>query len=137
MRCLRFVGITFAVCALGGLARAGEPTPEQIIERALRRPRWRGPAQSANGVPSQERMVYEKGPVLSFEVITDLPQRYRSQARNGTEGKNFSTIDGHPAIGLRMKLDRGIAVDLLFRHGLRALGQDGDPLDMASRASPP
>ena len=69
MRCLRFVGITFAVCALGGLARAGEPTLEQIIERALR----------AHG--GEDRL----------NQLTGF----------------HSTIDGHPAIGLRMKLDRG------------------------------
>jgi hypothetical protein len=99
MRCLRFVGITFAVCALAGLARAGEPTPEQIIERALRAHGGEDRLNQLTAFHLKERMVYEKGPVLSFEVITDLPQRYRSQARNGTEGKNFSTIvfDGDQA----------------------------------------
>jgi hypothetical protein len=98
-RSLGFVSITSAVCLLAGLARGSEPTPDQIISEALRAHGGEERLNQLTGFQLKERWVFEKGPDLSFEVVTDLPHRYRSETRNGPEGKTMSTVvfDGDQA----------------------------------------
>ena len=162
------VGFAVALGATLQNARADEPKPEQIIDKALRAHGGEERLNGLTGFSLKERIIYEKGPTWSFDDIVDLPMRYRSERKTGTEGKQASiividgdhgwmkmngeaepypttfldmmrkntlpylgprsvlrlrarqknprcqfsttdecTIDGHPAVGLRMKLEGG------------------------------
>jgi hypothetical protein len=95
MRSMLFVGSAVVLGALGGSARAVEPTPEQVIDKAIRAHGGEERLKALSGFILKDRTVYEKGPVYNFEVTVDLPLRYRSEMKVGAEGKpRVIVIDG-------------------------------------------
>lgn len=91
-RFMLFVGMAVVLGASGPKARAEQPTPEQIIDKALRAHGGEDRLKELSGFCIKDRLVYEKGPTWSYEMTASPPQRYRSEMKIGTEGKTRSLI---------------------------------------------
>jgi hypothetical protein len=91
-RFVLFVGITAVFGASGMRLLAGEPMPEQIIEKAIRAHGGEDRLHELTVFILKDRVIYEKGPTWSFDVNVALPSRYRSELKSGPEDKNASTI---------------------------------------------
>ena len=86
MKTKLFVGARMVLCAglLTGLhaadrstnARADEPTPEQIINKAIRAGGGADRLEGLSGFLEKSRTVYADGPTWTFETTVQLPGRY-------------------------------------------------------------
>ena len=77
-------------------ARANEPTPEQIINKALRAAGGADRLEGLSGFVEKSRTAYADGPTWTREITVHLPGRYRAETKIGPEGKTRSlvVIDG-------------------------------------------
>jgi hypothetical protein len=77
-------------------ARANEPTPEQIINKAIRAEGGADRLEGLSGFTEKTRTVYADGPTWTREITVQLPGRYRAENKIGPEGKTRSlvVIDG-------------------------------------------
>jgi hypothetical protein len=91
-RFMLFAGAAVALGASGLNARADEPKPEQIIEKAIRAHGGEDKLNGLTGFSLKDRVIYEKGPTWNFEAEVSLPSRYRSELRSGPQDTNGSTI---------------------------------------------
>ncbi len=89
------VGIAVVLGAWGRNARADQPTPEQIIDKAIRAHGGEDRLKQLSGFSLKDRMVYDKGQTWNYEMTVDAPVRYRSEMKVGAEGKTrVIVIDG-------------------------------------------
>ena len=91
-KCTLFAGVAVAMAAAGLNARADEPKPEQIIDKAIRAHGGEERLSGLSGFSLKERLIYEKGPTWNFVLDADVPLRYRSEMKSGPEGKNRSVF---------------------------------------------
>jgi hypothetical protein len=73
-------------------ARADEPRPEQIIDKAIRASGGADRLEGLSGFTEKSRTVYADGPTWTREITVQLPGRYRAENRIGPEGKTRSLI---------------------------------------------
>jgi hypothetical protein len=86
------VGFAVVLGATLQNARADEPKPEQIIDKAIRAHGGEERLSGLSGFSLKDRVVYEKGPTWNYEVDAAPPTRYRSEIKSGPEDKNRSVI---------------------------------------------
>ncbi len=94
-RSMLLVGMAVVLGASGRYARADQPTPEQIIDKAIRAHGGEDRLKVLTGFYLKDRVTYDKGPNWNYETTVDLPLRYRSEMKVGSEGKpRVIVIDG-------------------------------------------
>ncbi len=85
-------GIAVVIGVGGRNAQADQPTPEQIIDKAIRAHGGIDRLKDLSSFSSKSRTVYVDGPIWNSEITVDLPGRYRSEMKVGSEGKTRSLI---------------------------------------------
>jgi hypothetical protein len=87
-----FVGIAVVLGAPGVAARAQEPRPEEIIDKAIRA---HGGAERLAGLSAstlKERMVYPDAATWDTQIVVQLPGRYRSERTISSGGKSSTSL---------------------------------------------
>jgi hypothetical protein len=94
-RFMLFAGMALVLGASGPIVRSEQPTPEQIIDKALRAHGGEDRLKELSGFCLKDRTIYDKGQTWNFEMTVSPPQRYRSEVKVGSEGKpRVMVIDG-------------------------------------------
>ena len=91
-RSMLFVGIAVVLGAPGMAARAQEPRPEEIIDKAIRA---HGGAERLAGLSAftlKERMVYPDAATWDTQVVVQLPGRFRSEMTISSGGKSSTSL---------------------------------------------
>ncbi len=91
-RSMLFVGIAVVLGAPGMAARAQEPRPDEIIDRAIRA---HGGAERLAGLSAftiKERMVYPDAATWDTQIVVQLPGRYRWERTTSSGGKTSTTL---------------------------------------------
>jgi hypothetical protein len=126
-RSILFVGIAVVMGAPGMAARAQEPRPEEIIDKAIRASGGEDRLKGLTGFTYKTRTVFEKGPTWSYEYAADLPLRYRSEIKAGPTGsiRSIVVINGDQG-WLKMGADTTpyppTFLDSMKKHTIRYLG---------------
>jgi hypothetical protein len=87
-----FVGIAVVLGAPGMAARAQDPRPEEIIDKAIRA---HGGAERLAGLSAftlNERMVYPDAATWDTQIVVQLPGRYRSERTISSGGKSSTSL---------------------------------------------
>jgi hypothetical protein len=89
-RSILFVGIAVVMGAPGMAARAQEPRPEEIIDKAIRAHGGEEKLAGLSAFTVKERMVYPDAAPWDTQIVVQLPGRYRSE-RTISSGSKSST----------------------------------------------
>jgi hypothetical protein len=87
-----FVGIVVVLGAPGMAARAEEPRPEEIIDKAMRAHGGEEKLAGLSAFTVKERMVYPEAPTWDTQVVVQLPGRNRWERTTSSEGKSSTTM---------------------------------------------
>ena len=91
-RFMLFVGIAVVLGAPGMAARAQEPRPEEIIDKAIRAHGGEEKLAGLSGFTLKERMVYPGAATYDTQIVVQLPGRYRSERTTSSGGKSSTTL---------------------------------------------
>ncbi len=89
-RSMLFVGIAVVLGAPGMAARAQEPRPEEIIDKAIRAHGGEEKLAGLSAFTLKERMVYPDAATWDTQTVVQLPGRYRWE-RTISSGSKSST----------------------------------------------
>jgi hypothetical protein len=92
MRSMLFVGIAVVLGAPGMAARAQEPRPEEILDKAIRAHGGEEKLAGLSGFTFKERQVYPDAPTWDSQTVVQLPGRYRWERTTSSEGKSSTTV---------------------------------------------
>jgi hypothetical protein len=87
-----FVGIAVALGAPGVAARAQEPKPEEIIDKAIRAHGGEEKLAGLSAFTIKERNVYPDAPTWDIQTVVQLPGRYRRETTISSGGKSSTTL---------------------------------------------
>jgi hypothetical protein len=87
-----FVGIAVVLGAPGMAARAEEPRPEEIIDKAIRAHGGEEKLAGLSALTIKERMVYPDAATWDTQIVVQLPGRYRSERTTSSGGKSSTTL---------------------------------------------
>jgi hypothetical protein len=87
-----FIGIAVAMAAPGVAARADEPRPEEIIDKAIRAHGGEERLANLSAFILQERMVYPDAATWDTQIVVQLPGRYRSERTVSSAGKSSTSL---------------------------------------------
>src|SRR5262249_25107245 len=96
-RSMLFVGIAVVLGAPGMAARAEEPRPEEIIDKAIRAHGGEERLAGLSAFTLKERMVYPGAATWDTQIVVQLPGRYRSERTISSGGKSSTwmiVLDG-------------------------------------------
>ena len=91
-RSMLVVGIAVVLGAPGMAARAQEPRPVEIIDKAIRA---HGGEEKLTGLSTftfRERQVYPEDVTWDTQTVVQLPGRYRRDMKINSEGKSRSSL---------------------------------------------
>ena len=91
-RSMLFAGIAVVLGAPGMAARAQEPRPEEIIDKAIRA---HGGAERLAGLSAftlKERTAYPDAATWDTQIVVQLPGRYRAERTTSSGGKSSTTL---------------------------------------------
>jgi hypothetical protein len=91
-RSMLFVGIAVVLGAPGMAARAQEPRPEEIIDKAIRAHGGEEKLAGLSAFTLKERMVYPGAATYDTQIVVQLPGRYRSERTISSGGKSSTTL---------------------------------------------
>jgi hypothetical protein len=91
-RSILFVGIAVVLGASGMAARAQEPRPEEIIDKAIRAHGGEEKLAGLSALTIKERMVYPDAATWDAQIVVELPGRYRSERTISSGGKSSTTL---------------------------------------------
>ena len=91
-RSMLFVGIAVVLGAPGMAARAQEPRPEEIIDKAIRAHGGEEKLAGLSGFTLKDRLVYPDAATWDTEIVVQLPGRYRSERTTSSGGKSSTTL---------------------------------------------
>jgi hypothetical protein len=87
-----FVGIAVVLGVPGTAARAQEPRPEEIIDKAIRAHGGEEKLAGLSAFTFKERMVYPDAATWDNHTVVQLPGRYRWERTTSSEGKSTRTL---------------------------------------------
>jgi hypothetical protein len=87
-----FVGIAVVLGAPGMAARAQEPRPEEIIDKAIRAHGGEEKLAGLSAFTFKERMVYPDAATWDTQVVVQLPGRFRSEMTISSGGKSSTSL---------------------------------------------
>ena len=90
-RSMLFVGIA-VVLGAPGMARAQEPRPEEIIDKAIRAHGGEEKLAGLSTITLKERMVYPDAGTWDTQIVVELPGRYRSERTISSGGKSSTWL---------------------------------------------
>lgn len=96
-RCVLSVGLVIAIGGSAGSSRAGEATPEEIVDRAIRAHGGDERLAALTGCVTKSRTAFTDGVTSVQEISVQFPIRFRSAATSTSGGKSrdfFMLIDG-------------------------------------------
>ena len=96
-RSVLFVGIAVVLGAPGSAARAEEPRPEEIIDRAIRAHGGEEKLAGLSAFTLKERQVYPDAVTWDNQIVVQLPGRYRWERTTSSGGKSttmLTVLDG-------------------------------------------
>ncbi len=96
-RSMRLVGIAVVLGVSGMAARAQEPRPEEIIDKAIRAHGGEEKLAGLSAFTLKERMVYPDAATWDTQIVVQLPGRYRSERTISSGGKSSTwmiVLDG-------------------------------------------
>ena len=91
-RSMLFVGSAVVLGAPGMAARAQEPRPEEIIDKAIRAHGGEERLAGLSAFTLKERMAYPDAATWDTQVVVQLPGRYRWERTTSSEGKSTTTL---------------------------------------------
>jgi hypothetical protein len=91
-RSMLFVGIAVVLGAPGMAARAQEPRPEEIIDKAIRAHGGEEKLAGLSGFTLKDRLVYPGAATYDTQIVVQLPGRYRSERTTSSGGKSSTTL---------------------------------------------
>jgi hypothetical protein len=91
-RSLLLVGIAVVLGAPGMAARAQEPRPEEIIDKAIRAHGGEEKLAGLSAFTVKERMVYPDAAAWDTQIVVQLPGRYRSERTVSSGGKSSTSL---------------------------------------------
>jgi hypothetical protein len=87
-----FVGIAVVLGAPGVAARAQEPRPEEIIDKAIRAHSGAERLAGLSAFALKERMVYPDAATWDTQIVVQLPGRYRSERTISSGGESSTSL---------------------------------------------
>ena len=91
-RSMLFVGIAVVLGAPGIAARAHEPRPEEIIDKAIRAHGGEEKLAGLSAFTLKERQAYPDAATWDTQTVVQLPGRYRWKRTTSSEGKSTTTL---------------------------------------------
>ena len=91
-RSMLFVGIAVVLGAPGMAARAQEPRPEEIIDKAIRAHGGEEKLAGLSAFTLKERQAYPDAATWDTETAVQLPGRYRWERTTSSEGKSSTSL---------------------------------------------
>ena len=91
-RSMLFVGIAIVLAAPGMAARAQEPRPEEIINKAIRAHGGEEKLTGLSGFTLKERQVYPEAATWDNQIVVQLPGRYRWERMTSSGGKSSTSL---------------------------------------------
>ena len=91
-RSMLFVGIAVALGAPGMAARAQEPRPEEIIDKAIRAHGGEEKLAGLSAFTLRERQAYPDAATWDSQIVVQLPGRYRSERTISSGGKSSTSL---------------------------------------------
>jgi hypothetical protein len=91
-RSMLFVGIAVVLGAPGMAARAQEPRPEEIIDKAIRAHGGEEKLAGLSAFTLKERMVYPDAANWDTQTVVQLPGRYRWERTISSGGKSSTSL---------------------------------------------
>src|SRR6516165_3297767 len=91
-RSMLFVGIAVVLGAPGMAARAQEPRPEEIIDKAIRAHGGEEKLAGLSAITLKERQVYPDAATWDAQIVVQLPGRYRSERTISSGGKSSTSL---------------------------------------------
>jgi hypothetical protein len=87
-----FAGIAVVLGAPGMAARAQEPRPEEIIDKAIRAHGGEEKLTDLSAFTLKERMVYPDAVTWDTQIAVQLPGRYRWERTTSSGGKSSTSL---------------------------------------------
>ena len=91
-RPMLFVGIAVVLGAPGMAARAQDPRPEEIIDKAIRAHGGEEKLAGLSALTFKEQMVYPDAATWETQIVVQLPDRYRSERTISSGGKSSTSL---------------------------------------------
>jgi hypothetical protein len=91
-RSMLLVGIAVVLGAPGMAARAQEPRPEEIIDKAIQAHGGEEKLAGLSAFTIKERMVYPDAATWDTQTVVQLPGRYRWERTTSSGGKSSTTL---------------------------------------------